>query len=76
LVDAGKRLGGQPADYGDAAVTIPAFPRVPLTFVLWRGDKEFTPDGNILFDSTIPDYLPTEDVTILCEIVAWRLARS
>jgi hypothetical protein len=75
LPDAGKRLGGHPADYGDTAVTIPAFPFVPLTFVLWRGDKEFGPDGNILFDSTIPDYLPTEDITILCELIAWRLAR-
>ena len=75
LLDAGKRLGGHPADYGDAAVTIPAFPYVPLTFVLRRGDKEFGPDGNIMFDSTIPDYLPTEDITILCELIAWRLAR-
>jgi hypothetical protein len=75
LPEAGKRLGGQKADYGDSAVTIPAFPYVPLTFVLWRGDKEFGPDGNILFDSTVPDYLPTEDITILSEVIAWRLAR-
>jgi hypothetical protein len=75
LLDAAKRLGGHKAEYGDAAVTIPAFPGVPLTFVLWRGDKEFAPDGNIMFDSTISDYLPTEDITILCEVIAWRLVR-
>jgi hypothetical protein len=75
LKDAAERLGGYPADYGDTAVTLPAFPRVPLTIVLWRGDKEFAPDGNIMFDSTIPDYLPTEDITILCEVIAWRLVR-
>jgi hypothetical protein len=75
LLDAAKNLGGCKADYGDTAVTIPAFPNVPLTFVLWRGDKEFAPDGNIMFDSTIPDYLPTEDITILCELIAWRLVR-
>ena len=75
LLDIAGRLGGHKADYGDAAVTVDAFPRVPLTIVLWRGDKEFAPDGNILFDSTIPDYLPTEDVTILCEVIAWRLVR-
>jgi hypothetical protein len=75
LLDAAKRLGGNKADYGDTAVTIPAFPFIPLTFVLWRGDKEFAPDGNIMFDSTIPDYLPTEDITILCELIAWRLVR-
>jgi len=75
LIEAGQRLGGYKAEYGDTAVTIPAFTRVPLTFVLWRGDKEFAPDGNIMFDSTISDYLPTEDISILCEVIAWRLVR-
>ena len=68
-------LGGRKSDYGDIAVTIDAFPYVPLTVVLWQGDKEFPADGNIMFDSTIPDYLPTEDITILCEVIAWKLVR-
>lgn len=75
LPDVAAVLGGQKADYGDIAVTFKAFPRVPVTFVLWHGDKEFGPDGNIMFDSTIKDYLPTEDITILCEIIAWKLVR-
>jgi hypothetical protein len=75
LLAAAGTLGGRKADFGDAAVTIDAFPRVPLTIVLWRGDAEFAADGNILFDSTISDYLPTEDITILCEVIAWRLVR-
>jgi len=41
--------------------------------VLWRGDDELAPEGSILFDSTIPDYLSTEDITVLCETIAWRL---
>jgi hypothetical protein len=75
LLEIAAALGGKPADYGDIAVTIPGFPCVPLTIVLWRGDKEFPLDGNILFDSTIGDYLPTEDVTIICEMIAWKLVR-
>jgi hypothetical protein len=75
LLDATATLRGHKSDYGDFAVTINAFPYVPVTIVLWHGDKEFPPDGNILFDSTIPDYLPTEDITILCEIIAWKLVR-
>jgi hypothetical protein len=75
LLEAAVTLGGHKSDYGDFAVTIDAFPNVPLTVVLWRGDKEFPPDGNIMFDSTIPDYLPTEDITILCEMIAWKLVR-
>ena len=75
LVAAGEKLGGHKADYGDAAVTINAFSHVPITIVLWRGDDEFAPQGNILFDATIPDYLPTEDITVLCETITWRLIR-
>ena len=75
LLDIATALGGRKSDYGDIAVTIDAFPCVPLTIVLWQGDKEFPPDGNIMFDSTISDYLPTEDITILCEMIAWRLVR-
>ncbi len=76
LPDIAGVLGGVKADYGDVAVTIPAFPRVAITFVLWRGDEEFPPEGNIMFDSTIPDYLTTEDINVLCEIIAWRLVRQ
>ena len=62
-------------DYGDVAVTVNAFSRVPITFILWRGDEEFLPEGNIIFDSTISDYLSTEDINMLCETMAWRLVR-
>ena len=75
LLDAAETLGGHKSDYGDIAVTIDAFPYVPLTIVLWYGDKELPPDGNIMFDSTISDYLPTEDITVLCEVISWRLVR-
>jgi len=73
LVKAGEKLGGHKADYGDVAVVINAFSRVPLTLVLWQGDDEFPAQLNLLFDSTISDYLDTEDVTVLCEILTWRL---
>ncbi|MQY81034.1 MAG: DUF3786 domain-containing protein, partial [Dehalococcoidia bacterium] len=26
--------------------------------VLWKGDAEFPPEGTIMFDRTITDYLP------------------
>jgi hypothetical protein len=75
LVEAAKRLGGQKVDYGDAAVKIDGFKLVPVTLVLWGGDEEFPPRGNILFDSTIPEYLSTYDITVLCDAIVWRLVR-
>jgi hypothetical protein len=70
-----QKLGGYKADYGDTAITINAFKNVPVTFVVWRGDDEFPSQGNVLFDANISDYLPTEDITVLCEIITWRLLR-
>ncbi len=75
LVKAAEELGGHQADYGDAAVTINAFRRVPITIALWRGDDEFAPEGSILFDSTVSDYLSPEDINVLCETISWRLVR-
>lgn len=76
LIDAAEKLGGSKADYGDTAVTINAFSRVPITIILWQGDDELSPQGNIVFDAGISDYLPTEDITVLCEIITWKLIRS
>ena len=73
LIDTARRLGGYQVEQGDVAVTISAFSRVPITLVLWRGDDEFGPDGSIIFDTNISDYLSTEDITVLCETVTWRL---
>ena len=75
LVATAARLGGHKADYGDVAVTINAFSHVPITLVLWRGDEEFAPSGSIIFDATISDYLSTEDITVLCEIITWKLVK-
>jgi hypothetical protein len=75
LIRAAGRMGGRQVEYGDTAVTIDAFNRVPLTWVLWTGDAELPAEGSILFDSTIADYLPTEDIAVLCQTVAGKLVR-
>jgi hypothetical protein len=76
LPECSRDIGGIRADYGDVAVTIPAFRRVPVTLVLWRGDEEFPPSSNILFDSTVLDYLPAEDINVLCQTISWRLVKN
>ena len=76
LLDAAFKLGGYETDYGDAAVTINAFSRLAITLVLWQGDDEFASRGSVLFSSTISDYLSTEDITVLCETITWRLVKT
>jgi hypothetical protein len=75
LADIAESLGGRKADFGDAATTIKAFSRVPITLVLWKGDEEFAPEGSIMFDSTVSNYLTNDDIHALCETIAWRLVR-
>ena len=76
LIKAAAKLGGREADYGDLSMTINAFDHVPITLVLWRGDEELAPNGNILFDANISDYLSTEDVTVLTETIIWKLVKD
>jgi hypothetical protein len=75
MIAAAESIGGYRADTGDFSFRLGAFPRVPLTVTLWLGDEELPPEANILFDSSIINYLPTEDITILCEILAWKLVK-
>jgi hypothetical protein len=66
-------MGGEAQPLGDVSARFLAFPRVPITHVLWGGDAEFPPEGNILFDETIPNYLPTEDIAALSGASVYRL---
>jgi len=76
LIELSAKLHGYKADQGDISVTIDAFNHVPITFALWKGDDEFPPNGGILFDANISDYLSTEDITVLCETIVWKLVKS
>ena len=76
LLEVGEKFGAYRADYGDIALTVNAFSRVPITIILWQGDDEFIPQGSVAFDANVSDYLPTEDITVLCEVITWKLVRS
>jgi hypothetical protein len=65
--------GGEPQNLGEAAARFLAFPLVPVTHVLWRGDEEFPPEANILFDETISRHLSTEDIAALAGASVYRL---
>jgi hypothetical protein len=75
LIEAARPFGGWEVHQGDAAITISAFPHVPLTFIIWKGDEEFPPQANILFDSTITGNLSTEDIEVLCQMVALKMGK-
>jgi hypothetical protein len=62
-----------PFDYGDFAVLVKALPRVPVALILWKGDEEFPPEGNVLFDRSISDIFSAEDIAWLAGMVVYPL---
>jgi len=76
LLSVAGEVQGEPLNLGDVGVKIQAFPFVPLALVLWRGDAEFPAEGSILFDASVSNYLPVEDMVILAETVVWKLAKA
>jgi len=71
---AGAAYGAEPAGQGDYSVVVSALPLVPLALILWKGDDEFPPEGNILFDRSIDGLLSAEDVAWLSGMVVYPLA--
>ena len=69
-------LDGTPLDMGDVGVVLPALPRVPVAVVLWRGDDEFAPSANVVFDAGVEGYLDAEAVTVLAELGTRRLIEA
>jgi hypothetical protein len=73
---AAAEVGGEPWNLGDVGLRVRAFPRVSLGLILWKGDAEFPPEGNVLFDSSIAGYLSVEDIVVLAETVVWKIINA
>ncbi|MBW2109473.1 MAG: DUF3786 domain-containing protein [Deltaproteobacteria bacterium] len=73
LIAVAQRIGEAMPQPGDVAVKILALPRVPVVLTLWRGDDEFAPEGNVLFDASVGSYLDTEDIAYLAGVVVYTM---
>jgi hypothetical protein len=76
FMETGARAGGEKSSHGRHALTFRAFPKVAVTFIIWDGEDEFPPTGSVIFDSSISDYLSTEDVAVLCNMIAVKILKS
>lgn len=68
-----RMYNASPMEFGDFSVVVRALPMIPVVLVLWQGDDEFPPEGNILFDSNISGILPAEDIALLAGLVVYPL---
>lgn len=73
LIAAAEKLGGVRGEHGDASAALLPFPMVPMTLIVWAGDDELPPNGRVLFDDTAEEYLSTEDIAVLGDLVIRRL---
>lgn len=65
-----KRFKAKRVQLADISVVLDAFDNVPILIELWRGDEEFGPSANLLFDRSIRDIFCMEDVVVLAEFIA------
>ena len=68
--EAAKQAGGEFLDLADAAYMFQAFPKVPLYYLLWKGDEEFEPRLSILFDRSIEHHLAADAIWGLVNLVS------
>jgi hypothetical protein len=76
LVEAVESMGGRGADLGgDVSAFIEPFFGIPVGIVFWRGEDEFPPSVNFLYDRTIIKIIPAEDVVVLTQALVGELRR-
>ncbi|MBU0482066.1 MAG: DUF3786 domain-containing protein [Proteobacteria bacterium] len=66
FIERGKLLGGEVSEYGDAAVKLFPFPKMPVTLILWVDDEEFPARVDFFFHKGCVDLFPTD--------VLWSMA--
>ncbi len=67
---AAEALDGVGISMGDMAYRFLPFPKVPLYYVLWLGDREFSPNFSILFDRSIESHLKADAILGLVDLVS------
>jgi len=73
LIGASEQLDATRHEFGDASIRVYALPRIPLTLVIWRGDKEFAARASILFDQTAATHLPLDALWAMVNLTVKRL---
>ena len=73
---AAEKLGGIRLTMADISYKLRPFPKIPLYFLLWKGDEEFAPRVSVLFDRSIDLHLSADAIWGLVNLVCELLSRS
>lgn len=72
----GRELDAVPVPYGDKAMRFRPFPFMPVTYVLWRADEEFSASVTVLFDKSITKWFELDMIFNLVGVLTERIADS
>ena len=73
FLSAAKSLGGERIEGGDASVRFHVFPKFPVDYILWLGDKEFTANLTILVDRGAPQHVSADTIIVALNQLSRRL---
>jgi len=73
---AAEKLGGIRLTMADISYKLRPFPKIPLYFLIWKGDEEFAPRISVLFDRSIDLHLSADAIWGLVNLVCELLSRS
>jgi len=70
LVLAAERLGGEPLGLADVSYKFQVFPKVPVYYLLWEGNEEFSANLAVLFDRSIESHLAADSIWGIVNLVS------
>ncbi len=73
LLDLTESFKAKSVQIGDFSIILEIFENVPILITMWKGDEEFGPSANILFDANISRIFCTEDIVVMTEITIHSL---
>lgn len=68
-----KKIEASKLNLGDISYKVRFINDTYVVFILWEGDDELEPSGNILFDSNISSYFNAEDLAVIPDIILKNL---
>lgn len=76
LIRAGEKLGFRRIAASDVGFEADVFECLPIRFLFWDGDEEFSANANVLFDANVTDFVHAETVVTLASDGLQMLEKS
>lgn len=76
FIKAAEAIGGVRLEENKYTVLFQIFPNIRITYNIWEGDDELPADGNVIFDSSISNYISSEDIVVLCNMLTVMMIKN